>query len=128
MKKEKNEATIKPIDNKATDKKSDAKKPIDSKAAVENENISVSANNAEDGLEKVSSAVRNMSALIDDIVKKARKNFNETGKPDVDGKFLKESVGALKELYELLEESDGFGGSDNGVYIRFDDKTEEWSS
>ncbi len=83
-------------------------------------------NSGNDGLKKVSSAAGNMSALIDDIVKKARKNFRETGKPDVDGKFLKESVGALKELYELLEESEAFGNSDNGVFIRFDDKTEEW--
>lgn len=87
-----------------------------------------SVNNADDGLKKVSSAAGNMSALIDDIVKKARKNFKETGKPDVDGKFLKESVGALKELYELLEEADGFGGGSNAVCIRFDEKTEEWSS
>ena len=84
--------------------------------------------NAEVGLKKVSSAAGNMSALIDDIVKKARKNFKETGKPDVDGKFLKESVGALRELYGLLEEADGFGGSDNAVFIRFDDKTEEWGN
>lgn len=83
-------------------------------------------NNGNDGLKKVSSAAGNMSALIDDIVKKARKNFKETGKPDVDARFLKESVGALKELYELLEESEAFGNSDNGVLIRFDDKTEEW--
>ena len=79
-----------------------------------------------DGLKKVSSAAGNMSALIDDIIKKARKNFKETGKPDVDGKFLKESVGALKELYELLEESEAFGNNDSGVFIRFDNKTEEW--
>lgn len=83
-------------------------------------------NNCNDGLKKISSAAGNMSALIDDIVKKARKNFKETGKPDVDGKFLKESVGALKELYELLEESEAFGNNDGGVFIRFDDKTEEW--
>ncbi len=83
-------------------------------------------NNGIDSLKKVSSAVGNMSALIDDVVKKARKSFKETGKPDVDCKFLKESVGALKELYELLEESEGFGSSDSGVLIRFDDKTEEW--
>lgn len=83
-------------------------------------------NDSTDGLKKVSSAAGNMSALIDDIVKKARKNFKETGKPDVDGKFLKESVGALKELYELLEESEVFRNSDNSILIRFDDKTEEW--
>ena len=52
----------------------------------------------------VSSATENMSALIDDIIKKARKNFKQNGKPEVDAKFLKESVGALKELYELLAE------------------------
>ena len=84
--------------------------------------------NADEGLKKVSSAAGNMSALVDDIVKKARKNFKETGKPDVDAKFLKESVGALKELYELLEEADGFSGGSDGVFIRFDNKTEEWGS
>lgn len=81
-----------------------------------------------DGLKKVSSAAGNMSALIDDIVKRARKNFKDTGKPDVDAKFLKDSVGALKELYELLEESDAFSNNGDGVVIRFDGKTEEWSS
>ncbi len=84
--------------------------------------------NGNDGLKKVSSAAGNMSALIDDIVKKARKNFKDTGKPDVDAKFLKDSVGALKELYELLEESEGFGNKNDGVVIRFDGKTEEWSN
>ena len=68
-----------------------------------------------------------MSALIDDIIKKARKNFKNSGKPEVDAKFLKESVGALKELYELLAEYDGFGGCDEGVIIRFERELEEFS-
>lgn len=68
-----------------------------------------------------------MSALIDDIVKKARKNFKTSGKPEVDAKFLKESVGALKELYELLGEYEGFGGCDEGIIIRFEREIEEFS-
>ena len=93
-----------------------------------NESVKAKKKNGNDGLKKVSSAAGNMSALIDDIVKKARKNFKDTGKPDVDAKFLKESVGALKELYELLDESDAFGSNSEGVVIRFDGKTEEWSN
>ncbi len=67
-----------------------------------------------------------MSALIDDIIKKARKNFKSTGKPEVDAKFLKESVSALKELYELLSEYDGFGGCDEGIVIRFEKEIEKY--
>lgn len=93
-----------------------------------NESIKAKKKNSNDGLKKVSSAAGNMSALIDDIVKRARKNFKDTGKPDVDAKFLKDSVGALKELYELLEESDAFGNNSDGVVIRFEGKTEEWSN
>ena len=74
----------------------------------------------------VSSATENMSALIDDIIKKARKNFKQNGKPEVDAKFLKESVGALKELYELLSEYDGFGGCDEGIIIRFEREMEKF--
>ena len=74
----------------------------------------------------VSSATENMSALIDDIIKKARKNFKQTGKAEVDAKFLKESVGALKELYELLSEYDGFGGCDDGIIIRFEREMEKF--
>ena len=93
-----------------------------------NESIKAKNKNSNDGLKKVSSAAGNMSALIDDIVKRARKNFKDTGKPDVDAKFLKDSAGALKELYELLEESDDFGNNSDGVVIRFEGKTEEWSN
>ena len=67
-----------------------------------------------------------MSALIDDIIKKARRNFKATGKPEVDAKFLKESVGALKELYDLLSEYDGFGGCDEGIIIRFEKEIEKF--
>lgn len=77
-------------------------------------------------LKCVSSATENMSALIDDIIKKARKNFKATGKPEVDARFLKESVGALKELYELLAEYDGFGGCDEGIIIRFEKELEKF--
>ena len=66
----------------------------------------MSEGKATDKLKRVSSAAENMSALVDDIVKKARKSFKSTGSPDLDAKFLKESVGALRELYGLLEECD----------------------
>ena len=78
------------------------------------------------GMKKVSSAVVNMSALIDDIVKKARKNFSETGSADVDAKFLKESVSALRELFDLLGEQGGASTSD-GVTIKFEKAIEEWN-
>ena len=78
------------------------------------------------GMKKVSSAVVNMSALIDDIVKKARKNFGETGSPDVDAKFLKESVSALRELFDLLSEQ-GEASSSDGISIRVDKAIGEWS-
>ncbi len=78
-------------------------------------------------LKRVSSAAENMSALVDDVVRKARKSFKTTGTPDLDAKFLKESVGALRELYELLEECDGAGDLGDGVVIKFDNRIEEWS-
>ena len=87
----------------------------------ENEN-----KNTDKTLKCVSSATENMSALIDDIIKKARKNFKQSGKPDVDAKFLKESVGALKELFELLSEYDGFGSCDEGIVIRFEREIEKY--
>ena len=74
----------------------------------------------------MTSATENMSALIDDIIKKARRNFKATGKPEVDAKFLKESVGALKELYDLLSEYEGFGGCDEGIIIRFEKEMEKF--
>ena len=81
-------------------------------------------NSVDLGMKKVSSAAVNMSALIDDIVKKARKNFSETGSADVDAKFLKESVSALKELFDLLgEQVDTHSGE--GVTIKFEKAFEE---
>ena len=80
-----------------------------------------------DKYKRVSSAADNMSALIDDIVKKARKSFRNTGNPDIDAKFLKESVGALRELYGLLEDCDGVHDVSDGVVIRFEKQLEEWS-
>ncbi len=77
-------------------------------------------------IKKVSSAAKNMSALVDDIAKKARHNFKEKGTPDVDAKFLKDSVGALKELFDLLGE---YGESDtktDGVVIRIEKDAQEW--
>ncbi len=78
-------------------------------------------------LKRVSSAAENMSALVDDIVKKARKSFKITGNPDIDAKFLKESVGALRELYGLLEECDGSPQINDGVIIKLEKQIEEWS-
>ena len=82
--------------------------------------------NTDKALKCVTSATENMSALIDDIIKKARRNFKATGKPEVDAKFLKESVGALKELYDLLSEYEGFGGCDEGIIIRFEKEMEKF--
>ena len=67
-----------------------------------------------DKYKRVSSAADNMSALIDDIIKKARK-------------FLKESVGALRELYDLLECCDGSAQVSDGVIIRLEKQIQEWS-
>ena len=80
-----------------------------------------------DKLRRVSSAAENMSALVDDIVKKARKSFRSTGSPDLDAKFLKESVGALRELYELLDECYNYTQISDGVIIKFEKQIEEWS-
>ena len=78
-------------------------------------------------LKRISSAAENMSALVDDITKKARKSFKATGSPDIDAKFLKESVGALRELYGLLDECDGSAHIDDSVVIKFEKQIEEWS-
>lgn len=83
-------------------------------------------NSIESGLKKVSSAVVNMSALIDDITKKARKNFSETGCADVDAKFLKESVSALRELFDLLSEQDGTSVND-GISIVVEKAIGDWN-
>lgn len=81
----------------------------------------------QDKFKCVSSAAENMSALVDDVVKKARKSFKATGTPDLDARFLKESVGALRELYDLLEECDGTASVGDGVVVRFEKQIEEWS-
>lgn len=78
-------------------------------------------------LKRVASAVNNMSALIDDMVKKARKCFKETGDVELDAKFLKESVSALRELYGLLGECDPTTEIDEGIVIRLEKQVEEWS-
>ncbi|MBO5065491.1 MAG: hypothetical protein J6D06_05185 [Clostridia bacterium] len=78
-------------------------------------------------LKKISSAVNNMSALIDDIVKKARKNFRDSGNAELDAKFLKESVSALRELYGLLGECDPSTEIDESIVIRLEKQVEEWS-
>lgn len=82
---------------------------------------------SQDKFKKVSSAAGNMCSLIDDIIKKARKNFKETGKPDVDAKFIKESVSALKELFELMGEYDGSASDSEGILIRFEKELEAWN-
>ncbi len=78
-------------------------------------------------LRRVSSAADNMSALVDDVVKKARKSFKNTGKTELDAKFLKESVGALRELYGLLEDCEGYSGSGEGVAVVMENELREWS-
>lgn len=76
-------------------------------------------------LKKISSAADNMSALIDEIVKKARREFKLSGDTELDAKFLKESVSALKELYELLSE---YGDVQTaGVVVRLEKEIEEWA-
>ena len=76
-------------------------------------------------LKKISSAADNMSALIDEIVKKARREFKLSGDTELDAKFLKESVSALKELYELLSE---YGDvQSGGVVVRLEKEIEEWA-
>lgn len=76
-------------------------------------------------LKRVSSAADNMSALIDEIVRKARREFKTGGDTELDAKFLKESVSALKELYELLSE---YGDvQSGGVVVRLEKEIEEWA-
>lgn len=80
-----------------------------------------------DRFKRVSSAAGNMSALVDDIVKKARKSFKTTGKADVDAKFLKESVGALRELYGLLGDYEDTPDNSDGILIKFEKELEAWN-
>ncbi|MBR0536000.1 MAG: hypothetical protein IIX14_06460 [Clostridia bacterium] len=80
-----------------------------------------------DKLKRVSSAAENMSALVDDVVKKARKSFKATGNPELDAKFLKESVGALRELYSLLDDCDNATCVSDGIIIKLESQLEEWS-
>ena len=77
-------------------------------------------------VKRIESAANNMSSLIDDMVKKALKSFKTTGSPELDAKFLKESITALRELYGLLSECDGGDVSDDGIIIRFEKQIEEW--
>lgn len=87
----------------------------------------MSKKSSNEHLKRISSAAGNMSALVDDIVKKARKNFKNTGKAEVDAKFLKESVGALRELYGLLGEYEDIGGGSDGIVVRFEKELEDWN-
>ncbi len=80
----------------------------------------------EKSIKRVSAAAGNMCVLIDDVIKKARKNFRETGKPDIDPRFIKESVSALKELYTLLGDYEG-GEVSDGVIVKIEKQLEEWS-
>lgn len=77
-------------------------------------------------VKRIESAANNMSSLIDDMVKKALNSFKTTGSPELDAKFLKESITALRELYGLLSECDGGDVSDDGIIIRFEKQIEEW--
>ena len=87
----------------------------------------MSVKKRDEKLRRVSSAADNMSALIDDVVKTARKSFRATGDPKIDAKFLKESVGALRELYGLIEDCDGVAGATDGVLIKIEREIQEWS-
>ncbi len=78
-------------------------------------------------IKRISSAASNMSVLVDDMVKKALKSFKATGSPDLDARFLKESIGALRELYALLEDCDSDNTECEGVLIRIEKQLEEWS-
>ncbi len=82
---------------------------------------------ATDKLKRVSSAAENMSALVDDVVKKARKSFKKTGDPSLDAKFLKESVGALRELYGLLSDCGEQAPVNDAIVIKFENQLGEWS-
>lgn len=87
----------------------------------------MSVKKRDEKLRRVSSAADNMSALIDDVVKTARKSFRATGDPNIDAKFLKESVGALRELYGLIEDCDGSCAAADGVIIKIEKEIQEWS-
>lgn len=78
-------------------------------------------------MRRIESAAKNMSALVDDMVKKALKSFKATGSPELDAKFLKESISALRELYGLMSDCDDDVVSDEGIIIRFEKQLEEWS-
>ncbi len=86
----------------------------------------MSNKNKNNKLKRVSSAAENMSALVDDVVKKARKSFKATGKTELDAKFLKESVGALRELYGLLGDCEGLESASEGVAILIEKQLREW--
>ena len=68
-----------------------------------------------------------MSVLVDDMVKKALKSFKATGSPDLDARFLKESIGALRELYGLMRDCDDESADCDGILIRVEKQIEEWA-
>ncbi len=76
---------------------------------------------------RVASAASNMGALLDDIIKSARKSFKATGDPGLDAKFLRECVGSLRELYALADADEGTPQIDDGIVIRLENQLEEWS-
>lgn len=75
---------------------------------------------------RIASVADNMTHLLDDAIKKARKEFKQNGEINIDLKFLKEAVGALKVLYELLNGEEDFQETD-GIIIKFEKEVEEWS-
>ena len=76
---------------------------------------------------RLSSASKNMSILIDDMVKKSLRSFKESGNINIDTKALKESVAALRELYALLEDYSDSSQGDEGIIVRLEKQIEEWS-
>ncbi|MBS7359567.1 MAG: hypothetical protein KIG53_03055 [Oscillospiraceae bacterium] len=75
---------------------------------------------------RISSASLNLSALIDDMVKGARKNFKEKGSKELDIKLLKDSVSALKELCALLGDEEE-AAVDDSIVITFQEEISEYS-
>ena len=76
---------------------------------------------------RLSSASKNMSILIDVMVKKSLRSFKESGNIYIDTKALKESVAALRELYALLEDYSDSSQGDEGIIVRLEKQIEEWS-
>lgn len=76
---------------------------------------------------KISRATDNMATLIDCLIKDGLKNYQKTGETELDIKFLKESVTVLRELWNLVEESEEPVNIDQGIVIRLEGQVEQFS-